>query len=267
MKRISVPLLLLALLLCTTAFADVIWEPDDDYYWDHYKDCTHYGRGCLANGKEGYILLYNSPGSNRPVSAFANGNLFYVSFTYEKGGTTYGVVQYELDGYGGVIPAYSGGQTAWVNMADMLLVYDNQSFIEGHDAVFTTYTDELAGYDFGGLDIALYTYPGSGTLGSTLAPEWLEGDIPITSVYTDEDGLAWGYVPYLYGHRGWLCISDPTNMMLPARGIEYEEMIAPVDPPADVLERTGGGPSISLVIALVAGVAAITAILIYLFYH
>ena len=60
MKR-AYALLLTLLLLGTTATADVLIEPSDDFYRTHAEECEYLDRSYTANGKEGYVALYQSP--------------------------------------------------------------------------------------------------------------------------------------------------------------------------------------------------------------
>ena len=64
MKR-ACALLLTLLLLGPTATADVLIEPSDDFYRTHAEECEYLDRSYTANGKEGYVALYQSPKSSR----------------------------------------------------------------------------------------------------------------------------------------------------------------------------------------------------------
>lgn len=49
--------LLTVCLLSAAALADVIWEPDDDFYRQHSEDCEYLGRSYYVNGPEGGAAL------------------------------------------------------------------------------------------------------------------------------------------------------------------------------------------------------------------
>ena len=103
--------LLAVCLLSATALADVIWEPDDDFYQQHSEDCEYLGRSYYVNGPEGGAALYQNPGGGY-VRVVENGVPLYISFTYtDLGGTLWGVAEYG-----------DAGDTGWVDMADLLLI-------------------------------------------------------------------------------------------------------------------------------------------------
>ena len=66
MKRLWTCLLTLVTLLALTpaARADVLWEPDNNFYWKHSDECTYVGRSYYANGPEGFVTLYDAPGGS-----------------------------------------------------------------------------------------------------------------------------------------------------------------------------------------------------------
>ena len=72
MKR-ACALLLTLLLLGPTATADVLIEPSDDFYRTHAEECEYLDRSYTANGKEGYVALYQSPKSSRQRETVGNG--------------------------------------------------------------------------------------------------------------------------------------------------------------------------------------------------
>ena len=83
MKKITnviVILLLAALLLPMSARADVIYEPNDSFYSNHWEECEYVCRTYTANGPNGEVTLYQSPVSAMMVAgSVANGNEVYVS--------------------------------------------------------------------------------------------------------------------------------------------------------------------------------------------
>lgn len=212
MKR-GICILLALWLLAVPALADVIWEPEDDFYSAHSDQCEYLGRSYYVNGPEGGAALWQKPGGGY-VQVLENGTELYISFTYKDlGGTIWGVAEYG-----------ERGDTGWMDMADLLLIYDNQSFIEEHEAEFTPYSggfEDLCTSE--GRRVIVWTYPGSGKMNcdfeslnqnySPLEP----GD-----TWTDEEGRVWGRVTYYMGARGWVCLSDPGNEGLPATERVYD---------------------------------------------
>ena len=93
---------ILAACLCgmsaKTARADVIWTPEDSFYEKNYDDCDYVGRRYYANGPKGYVSVVKEPGAREVLDFIPNGEIFYVSMSYDKGITdTWGLVQYKMD--------------------------------------------------------------------------------------------------------------------------------------------------------------------------
>ena len=246
--------LLAVCLLSAAALADVIWEPDDDFYRQHSEDCEYLGRSYYVNGPEGGAALYQNPGGGY-VRVVENGVPLYISFTYtDLGGTLWGVAEYG-----------DAGDTGWVDMADLLLIYDNQSFMEEHEAEFVPYDnsfEDLCSSE--NQRVLFWTYPGSGricgdfeTLHQDYSP--LQPDV----TWTDGDGRVWGRVGYYMAARGWVCLSEPDNEELPVTEHSYDLY------PAGDLSQVGSAPgpvtlgSLWAVCGAVVLVCGVTAFLIF----
>ena len=63
MKRTLSLLLALVLLLALTpaVSADVIFEPQDSFYWDHRGECQYHSRSYYADGPDNVAVVYRSP--------------------------------------------------------------------------------------------------------------------------------------------------------------------------------------------------------------
>lgn len=243
-----------------TAGADVVWSPSDNFFADHYADCVHVGRSYLANGPEGYITIYESPRSSKIVDQFENGNQFYVSFTYTRGKSDeWGVVQFRRED-GKAVTSYmndDGTKTGWIPMKDLLVCYDNYSFVEEHEDEFEEYE---GGFDAHAYEdkIRFWTYPGSGVISSSVdMSDWEGEQMSFSYIYTDEADRQWGYVGYFFAHRGWVCLSDPTSESLPSNEVVYKDLI-----PAAKPNKPVASGDLTLVIILVVGVVVLTAVLI-----
>ena len=186
-------------LFCTISVrADVIWEPQDDFYEKHRSDCTHVGRQFIADGPDGKVILYKSPELDNEVGTWENGYKVWISFTYED-------AQGILWGFPSEVEEKSG----WMPMEYMKVVYDSISFMEEH-------RDRIENQD-GFLDesykddkIYYWKYPGSDAGSNINMQDW-EHMPGYSSVYTDEEGRSWGYVGYFYGFRDvWICLDNPT---------------------------------------------------------
>lgn len=176
--------------------ADVIWEPDDSFYWEHAEECTHVERMYTTNGPDNQVISYKSPELPQEVDTWENGVRVQILFTYEDSrGNLWGV----YDDY--------HGTTGWIPMEYMELVYDSIAFREEHEAQITGDAGELD-EKYVGETICLWKYPGSEEYTpmevSDYTPEY-------RGIYVDGNGKRWGCVGYYFGIRDtWVCIDEPT---------------------------------------------------------
>ena len=117
MKRKLFALLMAAVLLVTMvtpAFADIIWEPyGDSFYEKHRDECSYHDRAYIANGEKGYVTVKTAPDSLTEVVNLANGTRFFVVHVWEdKDGTQWGV------GY----PAGMFDSEGWVELSEMAMI-------------------------------------------------------------------------------------------------------------------------------------------------
>lgn len=192
-------------LLCTISVrADVIWEPQDDFYEKHSSDCTRVNRQFIADGPDGVVILYESPESPKEVATWENGYQTWISFAYEdEQGIVWGF-PYELE-----------EKSGWVPMEYMKVVYDSISFMEEHRSQIEN-QDGFLDESYKDDTIYYWKYPGSDDGGSINMQNW-DYMPDYSSVYTDEEGRSWGYVGYFVGYRGvWICLDNPTA--------DYEEL-------------------------------------------
>lgn len=205
-------LLCLAALLCGTALADAIAEPNDDFYASNRENCVYENRWYYSNGPTGYLDVYERPGGALLGSA-ENGDDFYVQFTFFDGSVQWGLVGYEVDG--GMLEADDDWDalTGWVKMSDMTLKYDSTEFLKDHSA--ETVDAQTVNLDISGIfgkEIVFWTYPHSGEDIDDDVVLSAEDGFEFTYYYKDEEGLDWGYCGYFRGYRDfWVCLSDPTN--------------------------------------------------------
>lgn len=208
MKQKLLALLTAVLLLSAvvpSAFADMIWEPENSFYNSHREECTYHDRSYLANGGDGYVTVRTAPGTYSEAANVANGTRFFIQFLWtDKDGADWGV------GY----PAGEFDKMGWVPLADMARIYDYRDFEEDHAAEFQVY--DGSGDEVG--EALVFTYPG-GTVSSTLteSKEYMPFSESFRYLYTDENGLRWTFIGYYMGHRdGWVCVDDPMNETLGA---------------------------------------------------
>lgn len=190
----------------TIALADIIWEPEDDFYEKHTNECEYQRRSYISNTVDGSVTIYKSPKSKKKVGTFSGFESYNVFYTYkDKEGVTWGLLELE-------------GKTGWLPMDRLSLIYDNLSFDEDYRTEFKDYTGD---YDdiFEGIFV-LWTYPGSGVVAIKYdrKDKKFENIPEINVTYQDDENRLWGEVSYYYGMSGWICLDDPTNEEIPAFG-------------------------------------------------
>ncbi len=213
-------LLILMILIsqsCLIALADVVWEPDTDFYRKHKDECIYVdGLKTIANGPGGSVKVWESPVSDRVVEAIENGKKVIINYTYiDRLGHEWGLV-------------FRGNSSGWVPMEYLASDPKAKSFSD-------MYWDEVQD---GGLDfevpedvemIYLYTFPGSGELsgsGSVRA-----GDTISTVLsFIDKDERQWGYVVYFRAQDGWICLNDPGNDKIPVNEVILANAVMPSEP-------------------------------------
>lgn len=254
-----------------TAWADLIWTPQDSFYEEHDRDCDYVGRRYYANGDKGYVTVMQRPGEGAILDFIPNGEIFYVSMSYDKGGSgTWGVVQYKMDSNNKPVADYSweeGATTGWIDMDSLVVVYDGKSFAEEHAAEIRK-TDDASMLKVTMPDtgrIYLWSYPGSEAPYDQLNS--LENQIEFDQTYEDPDGNLWGHTGYYYGRRDfWVNLSDPGDEHAGAKPYE-KPVLTPAMDPADLekLPKTGGPDRLlaGAVFGLIVLVVALTGGIIY----
>ena len=258
MKRKLLALLTVLLLLVTMvtpAFADVLWEPRGNSFYESHGS-TYHNRTYLANGGDGYVTVRTAPDSRSEVVNLANGIWFNVVYTWEdKDGSLWGL------GYSG----QWGENEGWVPLADMALIYDYVSFDEDHSHEFQPYDGSCGDLT----EACTYSYPGGVYISSVKA---VDGgsytlDQGFQNLYTDENGLRWSYIGYFYGLKNfWVCIDDPMNENLGVESYLTEAQVrgidSPIVPPAAQVPDTGAFPLWVIPVVLVIAVAVVTAVIV-----
>lgn len=205
MKKRAFAIALCLLLMCSLAapaYADIIWEPsreESPFYDAHRDECEYANRTYYVTaGKDGAIF-YDAPDGTGKYNV-TSGMVVYVQFTWKD--------------WGMVVDAGELNCT-WVKLSDLTAMYDYRDFLETHE--LTEKPENLTWGEIGE-QFCLWTYPGSGKyelrevamLGEGDAAAALEGFI--RGYYTDESGMVYGYISYMYGHQdAFVCVSDPSN--------------------------------------------------------
>lgn len=188
--------LLCCLLGSFSVRADVIWEPEDSFYWKHAEECSYVSRMYTTNGPDNKVISYKSPELPQEVDTWENGVPVQILFTYE-------------DSYGDLWGVYDDyqGTTGWIPMEYLELVYDSIAFREEHKAEIIGDTGSLDEKYLGEI-IYLWEYPGS----EAYTPMEVSDDTPeYRGIYVDGNGNRWGCVQYYFGVRDtWVYIDEPT---------------------------------------------------------
>lgn len=249
MKRIFC--LLLAALLCLSLLpavrADVIFEPEDNFYWEHRGECVYHNRVYTANGPDTVTVVYASPKSAVVAARVPTGQQLWISYTYEDGnGILWGYCEdYTDDWYG------------WVPMDYLVLVYDYICFREefSHRILERSGTIGESGEE----RVYFWLYPGSEAHSAAM---FVEGEyLPeYEQVFTDDAGRTWGYVAYYMGIRNvWVCLDAPTADY-PTLYAEHapQQVTHPTAPETVPAEIKPGGPSLGGILAAVCVIAILS---------
>ena len=249
------------------AYADVIVEPNNDFYTQHSSECTYLNRSFYANGEGGSISLKKEPGSKEETASVKNGKVINIIFTYNYEGEIWGVTLiYEDNTPFSVLP------NGWVPMSQLLIVYDYLSFAQDHQAEIYSFTgsyDSLKTAD----KIIMWSWPGSGVEAGSI-DQGENSDLSVTDAYKDDQGREWGFIGYWHGNRNfWICISDPANSDIPAfnpppKPVLWQPGDTSTNTPEAVNTNTNkSGPSMpTIIIVLVSAVVICTAVLIRVFW-
>ena len=258
--------LLTAFSLTATAFADNLFLDA------HVHDCEYVGRSCYANGKDGFVTLWDAPGGNDVDAQFENGEYLQVGYTYHQ--------EWAFVSWQSGCDIRSG----WVPLADLYPRYDNISFEEEHGDQFRDYNGEFADYDGKAGDVfwfweypdACYPSPRQTEITDEMLAALLgtSDEVPccISKVYVDElRHETWGYVEWLYGYQNfWIQLDNPTcdGIMIcatePDALIYSGEIIAPQKP---VMPEEMPEVSVSYTpYILVAAVVVASACLLWIFW-
>ena len=240
-----IPAVCFFLMFAFAASADLIVEPENDFYKRHAGKIIYLGRSFIANGKDGSVPVRKEPGLGAYTAKLQNGEMVYVQYS----------CLYNND-FWGFTRKYYG----WVRMDEMLVLYDYVAFEEEHLSEFYPYTGDYAEIKENRSAIA-WSWPGSGAYLWTFKDLDTE-NFRVSHAWRDKEGREWGFVSYLYNSRNiWICLSDPLNRDIPAfnpapkPGV-WESETEHID------VKQSKNSAAALIAALVAALAAGTIVLI-----
>jgi len=246
-RGVTLLLLTTAVLLSIpfTAYADALIEPDNDFYNQHRSQCVYLGRSFYANGADGFIPVKKDPGSKSEMGTIQNGEVTYIECSCLYGGDYWG---------------FTFGHSGWIQMDQLLVLYDYVAFEEEHLGELYPYSGDYDEIKKNASAIA-WPWPGSETL------LWTFEDLDTTNfwvshAYTDGQGREWGFVTYLYGSRNiWICLSDPLNRDIPVFNPTPKPMPWVSETAHTDIGKTET-PFLAVVIILVAALASGTVVII-----
>ncbi len=95
-------------------FADVIFEPYDDFFRNHRDECEDIGmQKYYVNSDDGYACFYKAPESDDIVKEYQNGEELYIQYLYtDKNGDIWGD---------------SFSNEGWVRMSELSLEYNDST--------------------------------------------------------------------------------------------------------------------------------------------
>jgi len=258
MKRVVILLAFLLIMTPLVAYADLIVEPENDFYRQHQSRIIYLGRSFVANGEGGSVPIKKEPSAKSEVANLQNGEVTYMQYSCLFDGDFWGFTTYVGD--------KAGGKSGWVKLSQMLVLYDYVAFEEDHFDELYLYNGDYAAIKETRAAIA-WPWPGSD------APLWTIEDLNMENfrvayAYRDAEDREWGFVTYLYGSRNiWLCLSDPLNRDMPVFNPapepgEWESETFHIDIRQYIDEQENESSIIVIIVVLVIALVTGTAILI-----
>ncbi len=242
----------LCLAFTLPVFADLIIPPNNAFYYKHKDELTHTWRDYIVNSEKGHACLYNSPESSIVLCSFSNGTPVNLLGLYtDQSGEVFGVISEPASG--------------WFRMSDLSIVYDALSFLEEHeseiqdyvkrpgDAILATEETPVWRWNYPGYRIA-HIYFGRFTQEEDLTER-------IQKVYTDENGVVWGYIP-----NSWICMSDPYGEHAEEMETGPRPIVWKTPTPTPENELPANERALLLIGGLVGGVVLTTAVMIVVFF-
>ena len=192
--------LLIMLAFPVTINADVLIEPEDNFYKWHSDECTSCNKYYTAAAE---VPVYSSPDALKAFDTAESGSIFYIEWIYTDRNEQWGL--------------YEGNDISyWVSMHALKPVYSHDEFCDDFESEIISKEASFNINESGW--IILYEYPNSTWISDVLNSEWVnESSFTVHTLYTDSQGNQWGYIPYWMQHQGWINLSDPVSKTEPVR--------------------------------------------------
>ena len=190
--------------------ADLILEPEDQFYQAHADQCEYVDRSYYTDGS---VDFWTAPNGRKKGSFPADTRLQVTHVYTDSQGAQWGV--------------FLDQESGWILMADVYLDYDSRQFREDHEEEILPGEEQVLAE---GEKAVFWSYPCSGENWGT---EELQQELKFSEFYTDDQERLWGNVGYYMGSRDfWICLSEPRN-----QGIPMEE--EPPKVPGQAVETQG----------------------------
>lgn len=248
---LTLTILMLSALALPVA-ADIIYEPSNLFYNTHREECEYLRvRHYVANTKEGYAYLYQSPDNAMTVRAYPNGEEAAITWLYTApNGAQWGMV---------------GDESGWICLADWSLVYDSREFLKDHETECVPFEGESAAEIPATEEkpVIAWSYPGGDRAEYTLS----SGNVAyfVGQTYTDANGTVWGHIGYMYGMRDfWVCLSNPYDESVGGYALTEHEITLKQEPvAADAIPVSDGNKVMLIAVGvLIVGVVIGTTVII-----
>ena len=173
--------------------ADLILEPEDQFYQAHADQCEYVDRSYYTDGS---VDFWTAPNGRKKGSFPADTRLQITHVYTDSQGAQWGV--------------FLDQESGWVLMADVYLDYDSRQFREDHEEEILPGEEQVLPQ---GEKVVFWSYPCSGENWGT---EELQQELKFSEFYTDDQERLWGNVGYYMGSRDfWICLSEPGNQEIP----------------------------------------------------
>ena len=222
-------------------FADIIWEPYNDPFYDRHREEFTFCREVYetAFAVDALREPYGEKVCTIPEGEAINGEHIYTG----EDGVTWILSDYMLDG---------DWKTIYVRADQVVNRYDRE-FLQDFGAELAAEPPEGIGAITIQEGFLFWTYPGglpwegAGSLVELDAAEVCQW------YYTDPQGDVWGYVDYHFGrHESWICLTAMTDPDRPGATIP-EELQPKIPEQQTAEEKKGMQPIIFLPIAVAVG--------------
>lgn len=166
-----------------SAYADVLVEPNNNFYWNNTRECEYIEWRTYEVMEDSDLL--ESPLDSNTNGSIRTGETVRIGFTYtDNSGTKWGCCSFfDRD-----------RQDGWVEMSKLSEIYNVFTFLDEHESELQDYSGELDEY-IPKERVILWKYPFSEECVSIKADNWYtKADYKIANkCWTDENGNMWIY--------------------------------------------------------------------------